>query len=283
MTRKAVLLIHGGAGLKAAPERLARVHRALRRVGRESYAALRERGALEAVVAAVSRLEDNPLFNAGTGSMLQQDGCARMSASVMDGATRRFASVLNIERVRHPIAVAAALLEEPDRVLAGEPAMRFARSIGCADWNPVTPERLAQWRTRRRGAHGTVGAVALDAEGHLAAATSTGGKGFERPGRVSDSGMPVANYADDAAAVACTGIGEDVMDEGLALRIAQRIDEGASTSSAMTEAFRGMRRRARRVGAIALNRCGQWAWATTLPVLWAAACGPRDVVFWRAR
>lgn len=270
-----VLVIHGGAGHLPPRARIGQIRQRLRAISERAFEHLQHHSALEAAVFAVQRLEDDPFFNAGTGSALQQDKVARMSASVMDGSRLRFGAVVNIERVKNPVLVARALLEERDRILAGQQATRFARARGIPAWNPVTPARLQQWRTRRRGRHGTVGAVALDARGRLAAATSTGGKGFETPGRVSDSGLPVGNYANADVAISCTGIGEDIADEALAVRIAQRIMDGRSLQQAFAKAFRELRRHRRRAGAIGLDRDGRFAWATTTPVLFAVARTPR--------
>jgi L-asparaginase len=115
-----------------------------------------------------------------------------------------------------------------------------------------------------------VGAVALDRDGRLAAATSTGGKA----GRVSDSGVPAGNYANEAAAVSCTGNGEDIMEEALAVRIAQRVSDGAMLRRAFAGTFRELAQRRRRAGAIGLSRSGRYEWATTLPVLFAVAQTP---------
>jgi L-asparaginase len=238
----------------------------------EAYARLASATALDAVVMAVARLEDDPAFNAGTGSVLQADGRARLSASVMDGCRRRFAAVLNIERVRAPVLVARRLLEEDDRVLSGPEAGAFARAQGFEDWDPVTPERRRQWEAKRKDREqGTVGAVALDRDGRLAAATSTGGKWLARPGRVSDSGQPVGNYADDTAAVSCTGLGEHIVEEALAVRLSMDIAGGRSPAQAFSRALRALRRDGRHAAAIGVDRRGRVAWMTTEPALWLVA------------
>ena len=284
---KPVLLIHGGAGSAIPRSRSERIRGHLRRICDEAYAHLASQSAVEMVVQTVARLEDHPLFNAGTGSVLQRDGVARMSASVMDGSRHRFAGVLNIERVRHPVHVAQLLLEEDDRVLSGAGATRFARQHGLPVWDPVTPARRRQWLRRQpafratgyrrgRGAgrrdqdrYDTVSAVALDGIGRLAAATSTGGKGFERIGRVSDSGLPPGNFADARVAVACTGLGEEILEEGLAVRLAQRVHDGLTLARAFALTFRELRERHRRVAAIGVDDQGRWAWAATVPALFA--------------
>ncbi len=264
------LVIHGGTGPRPSGERIERVRASLRAIADRAYDFLSAHSALETTIFAVQMLEDDPLYNAGTGSMLQADGRARMSASVMDGARGAFAAVINVERVRNPVLVAATLLDEPDRVLAGPQAVAFARSQGFGPWNPITTERRTQWRKRQDHRHGTVGAVALDRRGRLAAATSTGGRGFERPGRVSDSAMPVGNYASATCAVSCTGFGEHILDEALAVRIVQRTTDGASLPAVVSKTFRELKTRKREAGAIALDRRGRAAWSTTLPILYAA-------------
>lgn len=269
-----VLVLHGGTGVKPDHKRIGPMRRNLRAVSAKVYDFLKNHNALESVSYAVRLLEDDPLFNAGTGSSLQSDGRARMSASIMNGAAMQFAGVINVERVRNPVHVADALLDEADRVLCGPGATRFARSKGFRNWNVITGQRKRQWQQRVKDTgtgHGTVGAVALDAEGRLAAATSTGGKGFERIGRVSDSGTPAGNYASIDAAVSCTGMGEDILDEALAARIVTRVADGMAIKKAFSATFSEMKLRRRKLAAIGLDRHGQWAWDTTLPLLLAVA------------
>ena len=263
------LFLHGGAGTKAPAERTKAVRARLRDISEESYRKLRKEGALKAVVLAVRLMEDDPLFNAGTGSVLQADGQARMSASVMDGPKRRFAGVINIEEVRNPILIAASLLDKPDRILSGREATLLARKLGHPAWNPVTPEKLQQWKKNQRLPHGTVGAVAADHRGRLAAATSTGGKLGATPGRVSDSGIPPGNYADTLTAISCTGLGEEIVEESLAVRIAQKAEDGSRLAEAFRDIFRQMKKRRRQAGAIAVSREGELVWDTLLPRLYA--------------
>ncbi|HEX9780502.1 MAG TPA: isoaspartyl peptidase/L-asparaginase [bacterium] len=258
MSRPA-LVIHGGAGSQADTARLREAERRLRRICEYGYRVLRRSGALAAVVDAVSRLEDDPMFNAGTGSVAQRDGRVRMSASVMDGESSRFGGVLNIERVRNPVRAARALLGRSDRILAGPEASRFARRLGLAAGPAVA------WRAIRPQGPGTVGAVAVDRAGRLAAATSTGGKRRASAGRVSDSGMPVGNWAGDNVAVSCTGLGEDIVEAALAVRIAERARDGRSPAVVLRSMLRELRRK--RLAAIAVDRFGRLAWGGTLPVL----------------
>ncbi len=272
------LFLHGGAGGRISPERVAAIRRSLEAVCESSFRRLTRHSALATVVFAVRTLEDNPLFNAGTGSVLQQDGRVRMSASVMDGARRRFAAVSNIEGVRNPVCVAQALLAHADRVLEGRHASRFAHSSGHGAWNPATPERRRQWRRRLHSPHGTVGAVAVDMQGRLAAATSTGGKLDARAGRVSDSGTPAGNYADANAAVSCTGMGEEILEEALAARLIEQVAQGVPLPRALEKTFRDLTRRRRRLAAIGLTRRGELSWASTLPILYAVGRTGRRMV-----
>lgn len=265
-----VLIIHGGTGGQPSAARVEAIRSRLRTMCDEAYAHLASHTALETVALAVRRLEDDPLFNAGTGSVVQADGVARMSASIMRGVSLRFAGVLNVERARHPIDLAVALLDEEDRVLAGEGATKYATTTRrLSDVGTITASTSRRRDLRHGAIYDTVGAVALDRRGHLAAATSTGGKRGQRAGRVSDSGLPVGNYATRDVAVSCTGIGEEIIEEGLAVRIAQQVADGFSLSRACARTFRQLRARKRRIGAIALDRHGVSAMSTTFPVLFA--------------
>ena len=159
-------------------------------------------------------LEDDPLFNAGTGCVLNRDGVAEMDAAVMTGEDLRCGGVAAITRVKNPVLVARRVMEAtPHVLLAGAGATAFARAHGFPDYDPVTRESLRRFRLRAAVASpGTVGAVALDADGHLAAATSTGGVSLKLPGRVGDTPIPGAgNYATPHAAASATGTGELMM------------------------------------------------------------------------
>jgi isoaspartyl peptidase/L-asparaginase-like protein (Ntn-hydrolase superfamily) len=169
--------------------------------------------AADAAVAAVASLEDCRLFNAGTGSVLNSAGEVEMDAALMEGAGRRAGAVAGVRRLAHPIEAARAVLRDGRHVLLfGAEAERIGVAAGAAEVDPaalIVPARRAQLARRRSGA-GTVGAVARDAAGHLAAATSTGGLVGKLPGRISDSALiGCGTWADDATcAVSATGHGE---------------------------------------------------------------------------
>ena len=275
------LIIHGGAGRGFSAKdgsasggkdfgRAAKIRKKLTRILTLSYEKLAETNALEAVTLAIKLLEDVPEFNAGTGSQLQADGEARLSASIMDGSRLRFAGVINLEKIKNPILVARALLEEKDRVLAGKGAFEFAKKLGMKSFDPRTPESILRWKKSKEKGFDTVGACALDRFGNLASATSTGGRGFERPGRVSDSAMPIANYANELCAISATGIGEEIIEEGLAVKIATRVEDGLELREAFQKTFKEIKSRGRQMGAIGVDRKGNLTYQTTTEVLlWA--------------
>jgi isoaspartyl peptidase/L-asparaginase-like protein (Ntn-hydrolase superfamily) len=206
-----VIAIHGGAGVM----RRDRPGAAQRRVLEQALeAACAEKTALDAVCAALVVLEDSPLFNAGRGSCFNSAGEIEMDASIMDGAKLRAGAVAAVKRIRNPILAARAVMQKTRHVLlAGEGAERFARKQGLR-LEPAsyfrTARRLEALKRNLKGHHGTVGAVARDADGNLAAATSTGGYTGKMPGRVGDSPLIGAGtYADNrACAVSGTGLGE---------------------------------------------------------------------------
>jgi beta-aspartyl-peptidase (threonine type) len=264
--RHFAIIVHGGAGERA-PEgappagtgdpRLAGVRRAC-----AAGAAVLEGGgrALDAVEAAVRLLEDDPVFNAGTGATLTAAGDVECDASIMDGETLRCGAVAVVKDVRNPVALARAVMERTAHVmLAGPAASAFAREAGFpshANALLVTPAQRARWEAARAGGTastiGTVGAVARDARGHLAAATSTGGMLLKRPGRVGDTPLlGCGTYADDGlAAVSCTGHGERIIQLTLARHAADLVGGGRSAMEAAREAVALLGRRVAGEGGI---------------------------------
>ena len=287
------LIIHGGAGSSLKGKGGVQVvRRSLYQVIEEVYSLLLTGAqARDAVVRGCQLLEDDPRFNAGTGSVLQSDGQIRMSAALMEGSTQRFSGVINVSRVQNPIELAKFLQDSADRVLSDLGAAELLRELNAPVYNPLTDIRLQEWMQERQenfdktmagvvaekelvetseAGRGTIGVVALDTQGCLAAGTSTGGKGFERIGRVSDSAMPAGNYATRQAAVSCTGIGEDIIDECLAPRIVVRVTDGLSLAESMKRSFTEASENRRDFGAIAIDATGAIAWGKTSEVLLAA-------------
>lgn len=204
------LIVHGGAGLVAG-EHHAAVMATCRQAVASGVAHLREGGtALNAVEIATRLLEDDPLFNAGYGSVLNRDGKVEMDALIMDGRTFQIGAVAAVSRLKNPISLARRVMEAtPHHLLVAGGAEQFAAEQG---FDLVPPERMiAPRRTQADG--DTVGAVALDSAGNVAVAVSTGGVRGKLAGRVGDSPIPGAGgWADNALGAACaTGVGEGIM------------------------------------------------------------------------
>ncbi len=249
------LMVHGGAGqMRRAdfPADQAEGARAGLAAAIDAGSAVLAAGgaALDAVEAAVRVLEDDPHFNAGRGAVLSYDGCVCLDAAIMDGSGRQAGAVAGVSGTRNPVSLARRVMTAtPHVLLSGSGADQFAREEGIeqadASWF-ATPERqrqLAELRARVDGwfdaemKYGTVGAVACDAHGHVAAATSTGGVTGKRWGRIGDTPLIGAGtYADDrACAVSATGSGEYFIRAGVAGEIAARLrltGEDAATASA---------------------------------------------------
>ncbi|WP_447724347.1 isoaspartyl peptidase/L-asparaginase [Sphingomonas koreensis] len=250
------LAIHGGAGIiergAMTPAKEAAYRSGLAEALRTGGAVLDRGGtALDAVAAAVRVLEDNPLFNAGRGAVFTAEGRNELDAAIMDGATQKAGAVAGITRTRHPIDLARAVMDKTRHVmLTGAGADRFSVEQGLEQVSPEwfrTEERWQQlqaWRNRQAGAvdrthlFGTVGAVALDADGNLAAATSTGGMTGKRWGRVGDSPIIGAGtYAKNGqCAVSATGSGEYFIRESAARQVCDRVAWNGETLASAAQA-----------------------------------------------
>jgi L-asparaginase len=218
---------------------------------------LKSHTALETVVYAVSLLEDDELFNAGVGSQIQSDGKIRMSASLMDGSSMKMSGVINIEEVKNPVQVAQVLLDYEDKVLGGSGAINFARKHGFEKFSTQTPQRRAEYEAKLKATGiGTVGCVALDDNGKIAVATSTGGKGFEIPGRISDSATVAGNYANEFCGVSLTGVGEDIVSGAVAAKIVTRVTDGFTIEKAFEKTFNELKHFDGFAGAIAIDNKG---------------------------
>jgi beta-aspartyl-peptidase (threonine type) len=264
---KPVIAIHGGAGVLRADRPGARHREVLKRALQSGYEILIRGGkSLDAVAAAVVVLEDSPLFNAGRGSSFNADGEIEMDASIMDGATLRAGAVAAVRRIRNPVLAARAVMEATRHVLlAGSGAERFARRQGLRLESAAyfrTQKRLLALKKNLRNHHGTVGAVALDAHGDLAAATSTGGYTGKLPGRVGDSPLIGAGtYADNrACAVSGTGLGEAFIRAAVAYDVCARmLYMDVSLSAAARAALRNVASLGGDGGLIAVDRRGNIA------------------------
>jgi L-asparaginase / beta-aspartyl-peptidase len=246
------LIVHGGAG-NIAPERIENAKAGCKDAAAAGWRVLQNGGsALDAVEAAVRALEDNPNFNAGTGACLDINGNIELDAGIMEGHTLRTGAIAGIELVKNPISVARRVLESEHALLIGKGAQQFAQEQGtelCKYEDLLTERQYNAWKngkstsltfeakTKEEKAkkHGTVGAVAIDANGHLAAATSTGGMLNKYPGRVGDAPLVGCGfYADEHAAISCTGYGEDFIRLMIAQRAASAVAHGAQAQEAAT-------------------------------------------------
>ncbi|MDE0034107.1 MAG: isoaspartyl peptidase/L-asparaginase family protein [Deltaproteobacteria bacterium] len=256
------IIVHGGAGRGSGERREARLagcgEAAL--VGWQVVQAGGQ--ALDAVEAAVATLEDDPLFNAGTGSSLNRDGEVEMDAAVMSG-TLQAGAVAAVSGIRNPIRLARKVLEDGRHVLlAGPGAREFARRAGIS---PVPPETLVTpaQRDRWEESHGTVGCVAVDRNGRIAAGTSTGGTPGKLPGRVGDSPLiGCGTYANPAGAASCTGEGEAIIKVLLAKTSVDLMDSGAGPAEAARRAVALLARQTSgQAGVILADRSGAVGYA----------------------
>lgn len=279
------IIIHGGFFSESSTSSETKIakQQALLRIVKDSYAFLQNHSALETVVYAVSQLEDDELFNAGIGSQIQSDGKIRMSASLMDGESQKMSGVINIEEVKNPIQVAQVLMKVDDRILGGSGATNFARQNGFEAFSTEIPQRRAEYEAKVKSlgtGTGTVGCVALDKDGKIAAATSTGGKGFEIPGRISDSATVAGNYANEFCGVSLTGVGEDIVSGAVAAKIVTRVTDGFSLEKAFEKTFAELKPYDGFAGAIAIDSHGNMLHQDSHPsMVFASFDGVNEQVF----
>jgi L-asparaginase / beta-aspartyl-peptidase len=289
------LVIHGGSGAML-PGRLSVEMDELGRAGLNAALDAGETiltaggAALDAVEAAARVLEDDPCFNAGRGSVLAYDGHVELDAAIMDGRNRDAGAVAGLRSTRAPVSAARAVMEQSPHVLMSyEGADDFACEAGLEQvpnrWF-VTPERRRQLdELLAKGSeafdadikYGTIGVVAVDAQGHVAAATSTGGLTAKRWGRIGDSPLIGAGtYADDrAAAVSATGLGEIFIRAAAAHELCARVRIGGA---GLQEALDGVLEEVKALGGngglIAVSPSGEAAWGFTTPGMYRGMAGP---------
>ncbi|GAB0157751.1 isoaspartyl peptidase/L-asparaginase [Chryseobacterium sp. Alg-005] len=253
------IIIHGGFFSESDQSHEVKVAKqnSLQKIAQQAFEYLQSHSAFDTVAYAVSLLEDDELYNAGTGSQIQSDGVIRMSAAIMDGETQKLSGVINIQDVKNPIFVAKELIKEDDRVLGGNGAKKYASEHGFENFSTEIPQRRKEYEAKlNNGGKGTVGCVAIDKNGKLAVATSTGGKGFEIPGRISDSATVAGNYANSFCAVSCTGVGEDIVSNATATKIVTRVSDGMSLADAFHKTFEELKAIDGFAGAIAIDKEG---------------------------
>jgi beta-aspartyl-peptidase (threonine type) len=259
------LIVHGGAK-KIAPEREEANRRGCLKALAAGRATLDQGGsAVEAVEAAIRILESDPTFNAGYGSDINADGEVEMDAALMAGSSLAIGAVAAIRGVRHPVSVARRMLGEPPTLLVGEGARRFAAEQGgelCEPRELIPPGQDGS-KGNKTHDHDTVGCVALDRSGRIAAGTSTGGLDDTLPGRVGDSPLPGCGfYADDqVGGAAFSGDGECISRTLLAARIMQALEGGQQPQAAAEGSLTHLERVGGEAGGIVLDRLGRVGWA----------------------
>jgi beta-aspartyl-peptidase (threonine type) len=274
VARVPALVVHGGAG--ADPHESEALRAGVRAAAVAGWRVLAQDGcSLDAVEAAVRVLEDHPSFNAGHGSVLTAAGTVEMDASIMEGDRLACGAVAAVSRTAHPVTLARQVLDDGAHVLlVAEGAHAFARAVGHPECDPaslITDRQRA--RLAGRGG-GTVGAVALDRHGTVAAATSTGGMVGKRPGRVGDSALiGCGTYADSTlGGVSCTGSGEAIIRVVLARRALDYLKEADDPDYAAKVAVDLLVEEGRGEGGLILvdwrGRVGYAQSTTLMPVAW---------------
>ncbi len=292
------LVAHGGAGIWKGARRRKGLH-GVRRAASNGVDILRNGGtALDAVESSVVIMEDDSTFNAGYGSALNLLGQVEMDASIMDGQTLQAGAVALVTRVKNPIRLARLVMEKTDHVLvAASGAEQLARLFRLESRNPVTHRAKSSWRLLRaqlaRGevaylpkisklvqeipevmSTGTVGAVARDKTGNIAAATSTGGLALRLPGRIGDTPLiGSGTYADESGGCSVTGIGEGAIRLALAKTACDLIQRGSSSQKAAEQSVQRLQRRlGMQIGMVTIDARGRIGSAHSTPDLcWAFA------------
>ncbi|MED7788026.1 isoaspartyl peptidase/L-asparaginase [Francisella sp. 19X1-34] len=279
------IIIHGGCGAREDKNTsFVDYHQHLLPIIEKSYEFLKQvDDANQVAVFAAKLLEDDEIFNAGTGSRVQQDGQIRMSASIIDSQNKKFAGVINIQNIKNPIEVANRLMQQHHSVLAAEQATVFAHDVmQLPKYDPMTEKRYQEYLELKRGYTGTIGVVVLDSKGKICAVTSTGGAGFEYPGRVGDSPTVAGNFANDSMGISCTGIGEHILNQAVGAKIAIRVKDGMTLSDAIDKSIVESDELGDYVGLIAIDKKGNICSGSTsiAQALYAYADGEKIKTFY---
>jgi L-asparaginase / beta-aspartyl-peptidase len=273
-THRPVIIVHGGAG-RIRDDELPQRLDGCKEAALTGWNILQQGGSsLNAAEAAVVVLEDNPLFNAGTGSTLNSLGKIEMDAAIMEGDTLRAGAVAAVQGVKNPIMLARRVMEDGRHVLlAGEGALLFARQIGFPEYPPerlIVEHEKQRWQEK----HGTVGCVALDGNGKIGVATSTGGIFNKLPGRVGDSPLlGCGTYANQRGGISCTGHGEAIIRIVMAKTALELLENGLDPQSAANAAVSFLAEKTHSTGGlIIVDRQGRIGYARNterMPVCFA--------------
>lgn len=269
------LVLHGGAGPRdpAGPEvnRVSKKLIAIGRVGADLLARGKPKLALAKVI---EMMEEDGDFNAGYGSAIQNDGAIRVTAAYMDSIKGRFSGVINCQGILFPSRLAHGLQDAEYRVLAQPGNQIMAEKYKMDIVSLASPERTRLFNAGKAKpeACDTVGCVLWHPDWGMAASTSTGGIGFETPGRVSDAATVAGTYSSEFAAVSATGRGEEIVDDAFAARLETRVRDGLDLASAAHRCFREAMTKGSRYGWIAVDGKGRWNVSHTTPAMIFAVC-----------
>ncbi len=263
----ALIAVHGGAGTQdPRREESAEALAALNNIASAGMVQLKQGvPRMEVATYCLRLLEDDPQFNAGLGSALQADGMARLSAALMNGEQQTFSGIVGAQYLKNPSQLVQALQSCRARTLAGPGVDLLARQLNMPITSVLTEARVARWlkylaaeNYEPYSCYDTVGLIVRDEEGNLTAAASTGGRGFEYPGRVSDTPTVAGTYASAYAAICVTGYGEQIVDDAVAARLETRVRDGLSLEAACGKSFIEARQGQREYGWIAASK-DSWA------------------------
>lgn len=281
-----IILIHGGAW--DIPDELVIPHETGVETAVRSAIPYLGISAVDAVVEAVSSMEDDPTFDAGTGSFLNKVGSVELDAVIIEGTSMNTGAIAAVKRIKNPIRAARVVMEYSDTLfLCGKGAEKFVSEHEiplCSNEELIIKREKNRWKKlSKKGKatedffnHGTVGAVALDSAGQIVAGTSTGGTPFKQPGRIGDSPLLGAGtYATQMCAVSCTGWGEAIMKAGTARTVADFIEKGECAQNAAEKAIQILKKRFSGYGgAIVVTTQGDYGIAYNTPRMASAVYSP---------
>lgn len=262
-----LIVLHGGCGPQDPKNNsVKKATSSLNKITKKAIAMYKQKADLtEIATACIQEMEKDTKFNAGIGSALQSDGMARLSAALMNGAEQRFSGVICAHYIHHPSLLVKELQNRTARVLTNPGTELLARELNLPVESYLTKKRSEKWLESLHQnyfdiyANDTVGCIIKDSNNNLIAASSTGGRGFEYPGRVSDSATVAGTYASKHAAIAVTGHGEQITDDAVAARIETRVRDGMTLHKACEKSLLEANERDRKYGWIALDSTGAWS------------------------
>ena len=283
-----IIALHGGAGPQdPSVKGIEKANNALIKIANKGKKRLLAGiDGLEVASACIKHMENDPQFNAGIGSALQSDGLPRLSAAIMDGGRQSFSGVIAAMYIPNPSILALQLQKRRIKVLTNPGTELLARELKLPIHTNLTEKRSKRWLEAMDKQHypasyencDTVGCIIRDQFGRLYAASSTGGIGNEYPGRVGDTGTIAGNYASKFAAITVTGRGEQIVDDGVAIRIETRVRDGKTLQEASELTFKEAIKRKRHYGWIAVDKHGNWSVFHTTKNMPYVICGETKIL-----